>query len=628
MGLRVYRGNLLDGHQEENRQFLNLVDKLKEHYSGERELCLFVGGYNIGRAQPDALLVRKRAIICVEFKNYGGHIQASSTGKFYKMRSNGSREKEIKGGNQESVKEQVSKQRELLANFLNPHFGYSKKDTSKISGLVVFNGGITQLENDLTESNRYWLNICDNDGFIQEAVLTIQGRELYCSDEKIRGLVEYLNLQNGGKLIYDGWDNEHADDGTGGGSNGNGGDTSADSTDGENSKTPETGQEETTPGNQSDSGGQTTGTTGGGPSTSNTPPTEIPAPHQKKGWMIKESELDDDQRQVLAATIDTSQVISGCAGSGKSILALLLAQRIHTEHPDRSCQVIVYTKALKEYMETAYRSMGLDGENSNVKLYYFWEWGNIFESPGSDYVIVDEAQDFKTEEIRAFIGAANCNVFFYGDTAQSIYRMRVPMEKIPRLFPYDHNPQTLQLYRNHRLPKAVAKVVQHIGQGLPRYVESVYKSTERAIPYLLASDRMDNQLNDIKTIIKARHLSDVAVLLPKNEMVKDVGGRLIELGLDIEMKYRENDHYYYTLDFATDNVKVMTYHSAKGLQFENVFLPCIEGLWDGGNKLLYVAATRTYKNLFLMYSGEMPAVLGSIPRELYKTSTIEVIDDL
>ena len=207
MGLRVYMRQY--ANQEENRQFLNLVGKLKEHYLGKRELCLFVGGYNIGRAQPDALLVRKNAIICVEFKNYGGHIQASSTGKFYKMRTDGSREGEIKSGNQESVKEQVSKQRELLANFLNRHFGYNRRDTSKISGLVVFNGGIAQLENRLSVSDRYWLNICDNDGFIQEAVRTIQGRELYCSDEKIRGLVEYLNLeylnlQNGGEMIYDG----------------------------------------------------------------------------------------------------------------------------------------------------------------------------------------------------------------------------------------------------------------------------------------------------------------------------------------------------------------------------------------------------------------------------------------
>ena len=42
----------------------------------------------------------------------------------------------------------------------------------------------------------------------------------------------------------------------------------------------------------------------------------------KKDWMIKESELDDDQIKVLTATLDKSCVISGCAGSGKSVLPL------------------------------------------------------------------------------------------------------------------------------------------------------------------------------------------------------------------------------------------------------------------------------------------------------------------
>ena len=48
----------------------------------------------------------------------------------------------------------------------------------------------------------------------------------------------------------------------------------------------------------------------------------------KKDWMIKESELDDDQITVLMGTLKKSCIVAGCAGSGKSILALIKAQRI------------------------------------------------------------------------------------------------------------------------------------------------------------------------------------------------------------------------------------------------------------------------------------------------------------
>ncbi len=48
----------------------------------------------------------------------------------------------------------------------------------------------------------------------------------------------------------------------------------------------------------------------------------------KKDWMIKESELDDDQIKVLMETLDKSCIVAGCAGSGKSVLALIKAQRV------------------------------------------------------------------------------------------------------------------------------------------------------------------------------------------------------------------------------------------------------------------------------------------------------------
>lgn len=70
----------------------------------------------------------------------------------------------------------------------------------------------------------------------------------------------------------------------------------------------------------------------------------------KKDWMVKVSELDDLQREIFYADLDKSGIVSGCAGSGKSVLALLKAQRIQQEK-GTNCQVIVYTKALNHFME-------------------------------------------------------------------------------------------------------------------------------------------------------------------------------------------------------------------------------------------------------------------------------------
>ena len=74
-----------------------------------------------------------------------------------------------------------------------------------------------------------------------------------------------------------------------------------------------------------------------------------------------------------------------------------------------------------------------------------------------------------------------------------------------------------------------------------------------------------------------------------------------------------------TLDFTTDKPKLMPYHSAKGLQFETVILPFYEGATDKDlRKPLYVAMTRTYRYLYVMYSGiSIAQPLQQVPEYLY-----------
>ena len=96
----------------------------------------------------------------------------------------------------------------------------------------------------------------------------------------------------------------------------------------------------------------------------------------KKDWMIKESELDEDQIRVLMATLDKSCIVSGCAGSGKSVLALIKAQRIQKEK-GKNYQIIVFTKALCNYMNSGKNELGL---TNPFYLVCIFDWGNSIES--------------------------------------------------------------------------------------------------------------------------------------------------------------------------------------------------------------------------------------------------------
>ena len=69
----------------------------------------------------------------------------------------------------------------------------------------------------------------------------------------------------------------------------------------------------------------------------------------RRSFFIRESELSDDQRQVINRRSDNSFIVKGCAGSGKSILALWKAKQIQDEDKG-TFLFVVFTKALKQYM--------------------------------------------------------------------------------------------------------------------------------------------------------------------------------------------------------------------------------------------------------------------------------------
>lgn len=378
----------------------------------------------------------------------------------------------------------------------------------------------------------------------------------------------------------------------------------------------------------------------------------------KKDWMVVESELDEDQIKVLMAINDKSCLVSGCAGSGKSVLALIKAQRIQKEKGN-DYQIIVYTRSLCDYMNAGREALELHNE-----FYYYEEWkwkktlktyanglsymvydkdcnGNrVPNMPKADYVIVDEIQDFTREEILEFINSARKNFFFFGDTAQSIFqglKDTIPVQAINRLFPMGKEPKNFELYRNYRLPLPVARVAQYIGIDLDEFDERTYKSKDTTIPKFVCYNSLNEQIAAIASIIRRQNLTDVGILLPHGDDVRSTCKLLDMNGVNYEAKYEDKTNWRNSvnnLDFTTSNPKVMTYHSAKGLQFGTVFLPGICPLSDdpvrqiSEQKALYVAVTRTYHDLYVMYSGVLPAPLSKVPRELFKNTEFDSVEDI
>ena len=305
----------------------------------------------------------------------------------------------------------------------------------------------------------------------------------------------------------------------------------------------------------------------------------------KRSFYVKDSELDDYQVKVINKKTDNSYIVKGCAGSGKSILALWKAKQIQDEHRG-SYMYIVFTKALMQYMADGIKEVGISQRNVD----YHWHWVNRAGCPSADYIIVDEAQDFSKEDIELFKSKARKALLLYGDSAQQLYtfiqdKKTVSMEDIQYFtkFPVE------QLVFNHRLPKKIARVAQYINSENDELEERcTVEGTEK--PKILEYPTVEKQYDAIIELIQNKHMEDVGILFRQNDEVGEAYNYFQEHGLNVEAKFGK----HMDLDFTSDNPKLMTYHSSKGLQFENVFLPDCTVEDDDNRNPLYVAVTRTY----------------------------------
>ena len=334
----------------------------------------------------------------------------------------------------------------------------------------------------------------------------------------------------------------------------------------------------------------------------------------QKDWDVPEDSMDDDQLDLIEHTLDKSMLVTGCAGCGKSVIAMNKAVQIKNAGGD--VILIALTKSLNRFM-----GYGKQRHELGSRFYYHWQWERDGK-PSADYVIVDEIQDFTEGQIKDFIRAAKKSYFFFGDTAQSIYRAfgvnTLTIDQISSLTGL----KPLRLYNNYRLPRGIAKITQpYVAVGANEYNEKIYQSKEPSVPHIIHCADFSAQVRLIVEVIRELELGDVGILMPSNDGVLRMAEALNGLDIPCEFKYSPKGNqkeWRDTLNFKSGFPKIMTYHSAKGLQFESVFLPEYEGASnEDKRKALYVAMTRTWRDLYVLYSGALKAPLDKVPRMLY-----------
>ena len=333
--------------------------------------------------------------------------------------------------------------------------------------------------------------------------------------------------------------------------------------------------------------------------------------------------LDDHQRMIIENLFYRNEVVGGSAGTGKSLIALHKLARVPQ---DKSSALVVFTKSLKKYFTDGIQIL----EIPDTKVYYKWEWG---DGRHVDYLFVDECQDFTAEEIKCFINCCE-KVFFFGDTNQTIMDFDGSEKQSVEDTAQMAKVKVEYLYNNYRLTRENAKLAEIVGKrnDLARYCKR-----NGVKPRLIQGDSFDEQLIKIIEIIRTNNLTRACILVPYNTTAralespnKDsklsvdyVKGFFVNHGMAVECKMNSNSGNVMTLDFNSSVPKVISWHSVKGLQFNDVFIPFCETCYDEGmKKALYVAITRAYNRLYIGYTGQPnPDIFPLVDTGIYAENT-------
>lgn len=368
-----------------------------------------------------------------------------------------------------------------------------------------------------------------------------------------------------------------------------------------------------------------------------------------ESFYVKESQLDLQQKGVLQKKLAQHLVVTGGAGSGKSILALLKAKAMLNNN-DRVLYV-VKTVALNTYMDAGVSAEAerektqTSVSNSDNRI---WgrlknsicsfnhcfkfvknednEWENLGWKKGNyDYIILDEATDLKMPEIEELIN--HCTYFVaFGDDDQQLYSFidtRTKVSHIANKVGIKEEDINKLIY-NHRLPKKTARLVVYIHPRIQPNTSDADNFIRRCLvegtelPHVYQYSSENEQFDEIIKIVKNKNggLKSVGILFRDKESMKRAYRYFLENNLPTSMVI---DSQTIGEDFNSAAPNLMTYHGAKGLQFETVFIPnCSDPGYDRAP--LYVALTRTYSSLYIMYTGIRPAFISRIPSELYDTN--------
>ena len=377
----------------------------------------------------------------------------------------------------------------------------------------------------------------------------------------------------------------------------------------------------------------------------------------KKTWWVNSSQLDEDQRRVMSLPIEGKYLVEGPPGSGKTNLLALRAKYLLLSKRENFV-IITFTKSLRSFLKfglSAYGTQRYDIYNYNQWAYNFLkEFGKPY--PGSsdfketrneiieiikdlissnkgvsfyDTILVDEAQDYNSQEINIFNTLAK-NLFLVADVKQTIF----PGAEKNINHIKDIVDDSISLKYHYRNGFKICDLADEVGQhpdsakliNASQYNEEESPSRVEEVKTSSLDEAFEIAYSNIEEQLEAFDGENIGVIFPKKSVMEYFQDKLLGTPLYSKMAFHDSDH---CIEFTSDtSVYGYVIHSAKGLEFRVVHMFG----WDQDNmkgdfprNRTYTAITRAKTILFIYYTEKLHNYLKGA---LSKMNPIAPVDNL
>ena len=334
------------------------------------------------------------------------------------------------------------------------------------------------------------------------------------------------------------------------------------------------------------------------------------------------ADLSEEQVDIVNLPTTKDWVIKGAPGTGKTVMAIYRAGQASKTSKGKPVLMLVYNRPLMNFISTAVK--GKYYENVYVLTYHqwlndiYWEYnlgsvpkdGKDFDwtevssdlaSIGKKYshIIIDEAQDFSIELLK-ILKRISDHITCFIDPNQAIVKGKTGTAAAIRTICVE-SPFTLT--KNFRNTKPIRDLTAlYCKDGTPAPSNTPGK---KPVIKKCKSGDFDDLNKEMLKIIKQNKEKDIGIIVNNislNNTFNSIKAANISK-LVVQMHKASTPH---KIDFDKPGVKIVSYGTMKGLEFDIVLIPMFDKIKmeDGGfadANRVYVALSRPIFELYLFY---------------------------